>query len=158
MWVYILLASVLVTMFLLTDLLISRTLLWTTVRMHEVERVHIISLEDTPYLAESVASQLHVPNVTLWPAVNTSIAEKEAHLPLYARYVLDHGHHNLFQLGSSAALGCLLSHMQVCPFPGSLLVLSRLVLGFRSHMQFVSLVRVYQCVEGGLTSTRAGVA
>ena len=112
-WVYILLASVLVTMFLLTDLLVSRPLPRPTVRTHEVERAYVISLEDRPALAESVARQLHVPNVTLWAAVNASVAEKEVPLPLYARYVLDHGRHDHFQLGSNAALGCLLSHMQV---------------------------------------------
>ena len=64
-WVYILLASVLVTVFLLTDLLIFRTLPRTTVQMQKVERAYIILLEDKPDLAESVARQLHVPNVTL---------------------------------------------------------------------------------------------
>ena len=113
-WVYTLLVCVLASMFLLTHLLISRPLPQTAVRLHGVDRAYVISLRgDQSELTEAVARELHVPNVTLWPAVNASVAEKETPLPLYARYVLDHGRHDHFQLGSSAALGCLLSHMQV---------------------------------------------
>ena len=68
-WVYTLLVCVLASMLLLTHLLISRPLPQTTVRLHGVNRAYVISLRgDRANLAESVARQLHVPNVTLWPS------------------------------------------------------------------------------------------
>ena len=125
-WVYILLASVLVTMFILTDLLISRPLPQTTVRMHEVERAYAISLEDKPDLAESVARQLHVPNVTLWPAVNASVAPS---CPSTRGTCWTAGDTTTSSWVAARRWAAFSATCRVGLFPGSLLALS-LVLGF----------------------------
>ena len=81
-----------------------------------ITRAVIIALNtlDVTLLQKNI--RLHITQrVDIFQAINGSqaMALSQETLPLYTRYLIDHGRQNHMQIGNGAMLGCLLSHIEI---------------------------------------------
>ncbi len=92
-------------------------------RMHSfnISRAHVISLSPESdlmmqELVRSIKYFLHIPNTTVFPAINGTQAVQDGayqYLTFYTRYLMLSGRHDHMQLSTPGMLGCLLSHVQL---------------------------------------------
>ena len=81
-----------------------------------ITRAVIIALNtlDVTLLQKNI--RLHITQrVDIFQAINGSqaMALSQETLPLYTRYLIDHGRQNHMQIGNAAMLACLLSHIEI---------------------------------------------
>jgi len=82
-----------------------------------IDHAYIIALDT--FLAKNTEKQivhyLNIPNVTIFPAINGTLAlQQMPPLSLYTQYLLYyHTRHDHMQLSTAPMLGCLLSHMHL---------------------------------------------
>jgi hypothetical protein len=105
--------------FLLFILSITRVLAANTSSSQVVHAGYVITLH--PHSPSAIASArdaarlLHIPNVTIFQAINSSEALRSTPtLSLYTQYLLHfRTRHDHMQLSTGPMLGCLLSHMHI---------------------------------------------
>jgi GR25 family glycosyltransferase involved in LPS biosynthesis len=82
-----------------------------------ISAAHVIALDpaNAGPIAQQAARFLRLPNVTVFPAINSSEALRSAPtLSLYTQYLLHfRTRHDHMQLSTAPMLGCLLSHMHL---------------------------------------------
>lgn len=86
-----------------------------------IDSAHIISMHpkgpEALRLAKEVQEFLHIPNTTVFHAVNGSRAIEEdnalKYLTFYTRYLMLSGRHDHMQLSNPGMLGCFLSHVRL---------------------------------------------
>ena len=92
---------------------------WLAPPATRVDEGYVIALDpEAPHalqLAQEARLWLGVPSTRPWRAVNASaaLARSVGLLPLYTRLTMRIGRHEHMQIGRPAALGCLLSHMDL---------------------------------------------
>jgi len=82
-----------------------------------VSRGFVITMNeaDSRELLPDIKTYMEIDTIFIFPAINGSRAMQRDHhkLPLYTRYTMLMGRHDHMQIANPAALGCLLSHIEI---------------------------------------------